>query len=113
MTIIPKEINGMEDLEAMILTSVLGIYVSLKDDLISLKQAESYLLSVETVKLFKEIKFSNQLVSLIEKGTKLNALTPYSPEYFKQLDRLINSSKRLIGNYYTEYDDSERSGIIN
>lgn len=33
--VIPQDINSMDDLEAMILTSVLGIYVSLKDDLIS------------------------------------------------------------------------------
>ena len=56
--VIPQDINSMDDLEAMILTSVLCIYVSLKDDLISLQQAQAYLLSLDTVKLFKELSFT-------------------------------------------------------
>jgi len=111
--IIPKEINSMEDLEAMILTSVLGIFVSLKEDLISLQQAEGFLLSPDTVKLFKQIKFSSRLVTLVDKGSHLRDLELYSPAYEKQLDRLIASSKRLIGSYYDENDIPDNSGIIN
>lgn len=111
--VIPQDVNSMDDLEAMILTSVLGIYVSLKDDLISLQQAQAYLLSLDTVKLFKELSFSKRLVSLIEKGAHLQDFPLYGEDYEKQLDKLIASSKRLIGRYYTEYDVSETTGIVN
>lgn len=101
--IIPKQFDGLEDLEAMLLTSVLGTLVALKDDLISLKQAESYWLSDFTADLFEALNLSEQLRQLLAESLTLKDLQDFSSLYKDKLDDLIAECKSLMANYYTEY----------
>ena len=106
--IIPKEFEGLQDLEAMLLTSMLGTFEALKEDLLSIQQAESYWLSDFTAELFEEMKLSKEIISLIQEGIHLKELQPISSLYKEKLDSLITSAKELIARYYTEYDDHEK-----
>ena len=76
--IIPKEFEGLQDLEAMLLTSMLGTFEALKEDLISIQQAESYWLSDFTAELFEEMKLSREIISLIQEGVQLKDLQQFS-----------------------------------
>ncbi|MBQ6653914.1 MAG: DUF3969 family protein [Erysipelotrichaceae bacterium] len=109
--IIPKEFEGLQDLEAMLLTSMLGTFEALKEDLISIQQAESYWLSDFTAELFEEMKLSREIVALIQEGVQLKELQQFTSLYYEKLDSLISSSKQLIARYYTEYDDVDRNEI--
>ncbi|MCR5067555.1 MAG: DUF3969 family protein [Erysipelotrichaceae bacterium] len=109
--IIPKEFEGLQDLEAMLLTSMLGTFEALKEDLISIQQAESYWLSDFTAELFEEMKLSNEIVALIQEGVQLKDLQQFTSLYYEKLDSLISSSKQLIARYYTEYDEIDRNEI--
>ena len=53
--VIPKSFEDSYDFETMLLTSILGTFVALKEDLISYKQAESYWLSDLTAEIFEEL----------------------------------------------------------
>jgi len=103
--VIPKQFEGLQDLEAMLLTSLLGIFIALKEDLISIQQAESYWLSDFTAELFEEMKLSKEIINLLQESIHLKELQPVSNLYQEKLDELINSSKLLISKYYTEYED--------
>jgi hypothetical protein len=109
--IIPKEFEGLQDLEAMLLTSMLGTFEALKEDLISIQQAESYWLSDFTAELFEEMKLSQEIIALIQEGVQLKDLQQFSQLYYEKLDNLISSSKQLIARYYTEYDDFSKNDI--
>lgn len=109
---IPKSFEDSKDFETMLLTSILGTFVALKEDLISYKQAASYWLSDLTAEIFEELKLSAEIVVLVQEGVRLKDLEQYSSVYNKKLDELIEASKELINKYYTEYDDTH-SGIIN
>ena len=111
--IVPKEFAGLQDLEAMLLTSMLGIFEALKEDLISLKQAENYWLSDFMADLFEQMKLSSEFIALIQEGTRLKELQPVSRIYYDKLDELIASSKQLIARYYTEYDDENDLQVNN
>ena len=100
------------DFESMLLTSILGTFIALKEDLISLKQAESYWFSDLTAEIFEELSLSAELVTIIQEGVQLKKLSQYSTIYEEQLDKLIEASKNLIARYYTDYDDTN-AGIIN
>ena len=104
--IIPKEFEGLQDLEAMLLTSMLGTFEALKEDLISIQQAESYWLSDFTAELFEEISLSSEIISIIQQGIKLKELDSPSEEYFRKIDELRVLSKEHISRYYTEYDEN-------
>ena len=110
--VIPKTLENGSDFETMLLTSLLGTFVSLKEDLISYKQAESYWLSDFTAEIFEQLSLSEEIVTLIQEGITLKNLVQYSTIYQKKLDQLIQASKDLISRYYTEYDETN-SGIIN
>ena len=110
--VIPKTFENGSDFETMLLTSLLGTFVSLKEDLISYKQAESYWLSDFTAEIFEQLSLSEEIVTLIQEGITLKNLVQYSTIYQKKLDQLIQASKDLISRYYTEYDETN-SGIIN
>ncbi len=110
--VIPKTFENGSDFETMLLTSLLGTFVSLKEDLISYKQAESYWLSDFTAEIFEQLSLSEEIVNLIQEGITLKNLVQYSTIYQKKLDQLIQASKDLISRYYTEYDETN-SGIIN
>lgn len=104
--IIPKQFDGLNDLEAMLLTSFLGTFVSLREDLISINQAESYWMNSFTSELFKEIQLSDELISILDDGIGLKDLQPISSIYYDKIDELIQRSKSLLQSYYTEYSDS-------
>ena len=110
--VISKTFENGSDFETMLLTSLLGTFVSLKEDLISYKQAESYWLSDFTAEIFEQLSLSEEIVTLIQEGITLKNLVQYSTIYQKKLDQLIQASKDLISRYYTEYDETN-SGIIN
>ena len=112
--IIPKQFEGLEDLEAMLLTSMLGTFEALKEDLISIQQAESYWLSDFTAEMFEEMKLSKEIIELIQEGCKLKEYQNISKIYYEKIDELINKSKKLISKYYTEYQDEiEIESMIN
>lgn len=108
--IIPKEFEGLEDLEAMLLTSILGTLEALKEDLISFKQAESYWLSGFTSELFEALNLSEDLVSLINESLSLKDLQPFTTIYQNKLNELLATTKKLIASHYTEY--STKDSII-
>lgn len=110
--VIPKSFDDGRDFESMLLTSILGTFIALKEDLISLKQAESYWFSDLTAEIFEELSLSAELVTIIQEGVQLKKLSQYSTIYEEQLDKLIEASKNLIARYYTDYDDTN-AGIIN
>ena len=89
----------------MLLTSLLGTFVALQEDLISIQQAESYWLSDFTAELFEEMKLSQEVIVIIQEGITLKDLQPFSSLYHNKLDELIQSSKELIFRYYTDYHD--------
>ena len=109
---IPKAFADGHDFETMLLTSILGTFIALKEDLISYKQAASYWLSDLTAEIFEELDLSGEIVTLIQEGVKLQSLDQYSDLYNQRLDQLIAESKELINRYYTEYDNTN-AGIIN
>ena len=110
--VIPKSFSDGHDFETMILTSILGTFTALTEDLISFKQAESYWLSDLTAEIFEELSLSKEIVEIIQRGVQLKEYSDYPEVYDKKLDELISSSKELISRYYTEYDDTN-AGIIN
>lgn len=110
--IIPKSFQNGQDFESMLLTSLLGTFIALKEDLISLKQAENYWLSEFTEELFTQLKLSQETLDLVQRGIRLKEMEQYSPAYEQALDQLIADSKQLISRYYTEYDE-QHAGIIN
>ncbi len=109
---IPKSFESGKDFETMLLTSILGTFVALKEDLISYKQAASYWLSDLTAEIFEELKLSDEIILIVQEGVQLKNLEQYSDVYNEKLDSLIAASKELINRYYTEYDDTH-AGIIN
>ncbi|HPW53469.1 MAG TPA: DUF3969 family protein [Erysipelotrichaceae bacterium] len=113
--IIPKQFEGLQDLEAMLLTSILGTFVALSEDLISYKQAESYWLSELTADLFEEMNLSEEIVYILHEGIKLKDLAEFGNLYYDTIDMLIFECKSLISKYYTEYqqDHSEITSLLN
>ena len=61
--VIPKSFDDGRDFESMLLTSILGTFIALKEDLISLKQAESYWFSDLTAEIFEELSLSAEAFS--------------------------------------------------
>lgn len=105
--VIPKSFEDLQDLEAMLLTSILGVLVALKEDLISFKQAESYWLSDFMADIFEEMKLSEGIVKLLQESSHLKELQGYTKLYYEKVDKLIVESKNLISKYYTEYEDED------
>ena len=105
--VIPKTFENGRDFETMLLTSLLGTFVSLKEDLISYRQAESYWLSDFTAEIFEQLSLSAEIVALIQEGITLKNLVQYTSVYQNKLDQLIQASKDLISRYYTEYDETK------
>ena len=110
--VIPKTFENGTDFETMLLTSLLGTFISLKEDLISLRQAESYWLSDFTADIFEELSLSDEIIELIQEGIRLKELEQFASLYHDKLDQLIQASKDLISRHYTEYDENN-AGIIN
>ena len=105
--IIPKQFEGLQDLEAMLLTSILGTFVALSEDLISFQQAESYWLSDMTADLFEEMNLSEEIVNILHQGIKLKELIEFGNIYYDTIDELIYECKSLISSYYTEYQQEQ------
>ncbi len=102
--VIPKSFEDVDDLEAMLLTSILGVLVALKEDLISYKQAESYWLSDFMADIFTQMRLSNNIVALLQESCELKELQGFTKQYYEKIDKLITDSKNLISQYYTEYE---------
>ncbi len=113
--VIPKQFEGLQDLEAMLLTSILGTFVALSEDLISYQQAESYWLSELTADLFEEMNLSEEIVTILHEGIKLKELIEFGNIYYEMIDKLIYDCKSLISSYYTEYqqEQSTFSSLLN
>ncbi|MBE6125740.1 MAG: DUF3969 family protein [Erysipelotrichaceae bacterium] len=111
--VIPKSFENGYDFETMLLTSILGTFVSLKEELISYRQAESYWLSDLTAEIFEELSLSREIISLIQRGMELKDMDSDSEEFRQLIDQLISDSKELISRHYTEYDSELNTGIIN
>ncbi len=113
--VIPKQFEGLQDLEAMLLTSILGTFVALSEDLISYQQAESYWLSDLTADLFEEMNLSPEIVHILHEGIRLKEMIEFGNIYYEMIDQLIYDCKSLIANYYTEYqqDQSTFSSLLN
>ncbi len=102
--VIPKSFEDVDDLEAMLLTSILGVLVALKEDLISYKQAESYWLSDFMADIFTQMRLSSDIVALLQESCELKELRGFTKQYYEKIDKLIADSKNLISQYYTEYE---------
>lgn len=102
--VIPKNFEDVDDLEAMLLTSILGVLVALKEDLISYKQAESYWLSDFMAEIFAQMRLSDSIVALLQESCELKNLQGFTKQYYEKIDKLITDSKQLISQYYTEYE---------
>lgn len=113
--VIPKQFEGLQDLEAMLLTSILGTFMALSEDLISYQQAESYWLSELTADLFEEMNLSEEIVTILHEGIKLKELMEFGSIYYETIDKLIYDCKALISSYYTEYqqEQSTFSSLLN
>ena len=105
--VIPKSFEDIDDLEAMLLTSILGTLDALKEDLISYQQAENYWLSDFMAEMFEQMKLSSEIVNLLQESTKLKSLPIYSEAYYEKIQELIQRSKNIIAQYYTEYDSQQ------
>lgn len=105
--VIPKEFEGLSDLEAMLLTSILGTFQALRDDLISFQQAENYWISSFTAELFESLQLSRELVDLMNEALTLKDLKEFTSLYNDKLDELLAETKMLMSKYYTEYESSE------
>ena len=105
--VIPKSFEDIDDLEAMLLTSILGTLDALKEDLISYQQAENYWLSDFMAEMFEQMKLSSEIVNLLQESTKLKSLPIYSEAYYEKIQELIQRSTNIIAQYYTEYDSQQ------
>ena len=105
--VIPKSFEDIDDLEAMLLTSILGTLDALKEDLISYQQAENYWLSDFMAEMFEQMKLSSEIVNLLQESTKLKSLPIYSDAYYEKIQELIQRSKNIIAQYYSEYDSQQ------
>lgn len=105
--VIPKSFEDIDDLEAMLLTSILGTLDALKEDLISYQQAENYWLSDFMAEMFEQMKLSSEIVNLLQESTKLKSFPIYSEAYYEKIQELIQRSKNIIAQYYTEYDSQQ------
>ena len=105
--VVPKSFEDIDDLEAMLLTSILGTLDALKEDLISYQQAENYWLSDFMAEMFEQMKLSSEIVNLLQESTKLKSLPIYSDAYYEKIQELIQRSKNIIAQYYTEYDSQQ------
>lgn len=102
--IIPKQFEGIEDLESMLLTSILGTLISLKDNLISFKQAESYWFNDFTLELLEQMNMSKELITVFKKCLELKNYQTLHDCFIENVNFLILSVKELMNRYYTEYD---------
>ena len=105
--VIPKAFESSHDLECMILSSLLGTLVSLQNDLISFAQAENYWLSDISADLFEQFEFSQEIADLIKEGTALKELLSFPALYHQRLNELIQKTKNMIAQYYTDYNTNK------
>lgn len=103
--VIPKVFNGLNDLEAMLLTSLLGVMVGLKEDLISIQQGESYWLNETVIDTFKDIHLSDEMIDIYSRSLQIKNVEYQSEQYYQMIDEMLTAIKDRLGTYYTEYDE--------
>ncbi|MBR0137185.1 MAG: DUF3969 family protein [Erysipelotrichaceae bacterium] len=107
--VIPKQFNDMRDLETMLMSSLLGILECLKEDIISLQQAENYWIANAVIDTLEELQFSAEVIELFKECNDLFEDSRGNAVNEQQLLQLIDETKKLISANYTEYDDQ---GIV-
>lgn len=105
--VIPKSFEDKYDLEAMLLTCILGTLEALKEDLISFNQAQRYWISDIMAELFENLQLSDRIVSIAKESAKLKSLQEYNKVYNEKIDELINECKATLCEYYNQYDGND------
>lgn len=103
--VIPKQFNDMKDLETMLMGNLLGILICLKEDIISLQQAENYWLPSSVVDTLEELQFTPETVDLFRRSEQLLEAARHSALNEQLLNELIEETKKMISANYTEYDE--------
>ncbi|MBQ1827088.1 MAG: DUF3969 family protein [Erysipelotrichaceae bacterium] len=103
--VIPKQFNDMRDLETMLMSSLLGILECLKEDIISLPQAENYWIANAVIDTLEELQFSSDVIELFKQCNDMFEQSRGNAVSEEQLHKMIDETKKLISANYTEYDD--------
>ncbi len=103
--VIPKQFNDMRDLETMLMSSLLGILDCLKEDIISLPQAENYWIANAVIDTLEELQFSSEVIELFKQCNEMFEESRGNTVREERLNQLIDETKKLISANYTEYED--------
>ena len=104
--VIPKQFENINDLETMLMGNLLGILICLRDDLISIQQARNYWLSEDVLEAFRPLDFTREVFELSQRCAQLFALPEVTMMGSGVLDELIEKTRKIIADNYTEYDDA-------
>ncbi|MFW2013161.1 DUF3969 family protein [Acinetobacter bereziniae] len=87
---------GKTDLQKFILLVNLGILHSLKNDYITIHEAEYFLYAPYMINLLKDNKYSKSLIDVIHKGTELEDLESFNIDVKNEMKKMFNECEELI-----------------
>lgn len=86
--------------EKILLVSIIGIIHLLRENLMSIDEAEKFLFSPHTRKILKQKKCNNNIVELIDYGCELEDIKSILPnEFLKSLKELEQKTLLLLSKY--------------
>lgn len=89
--------NNERQLEKLVLLNIIGIVNSLKENLITIEEAEKIIFSPYVMDLANTKGLSKELIDIIHMGTELEDIESLIPEQLDEsLDQIKNKSNKLL-----------------
>lgn len=86
--------------EKILLISVIGTLEALKEEGMSLIEAEKYLFSPYTAQKLKEKKYNQSIISIIEKGCELEDIVSLLPQkYMDSIEKMKQEALMILREY--------------
>ena len=86
--------------EKNLLISVIGTLEALKEEGMSLIEAEKYLFSPHTAQKLKEKKYNPSIISIIEKGCELEDIVSLLPQkYMDSIEKMKQEALMILSEY--------------
>ena len=86
--------------EKMLLISIIGTLEALKEEGLSINEAEKYLFSPHMVQGLKEKKFNKSIIFIIEKGCELEDIASLLPQrYTDNIEELKQEALTILREY--------------
>lgn len=88
--------TGKADLEKLILLINLGILHCLKNEYISINEAEYFLYTPFMMHLLEKNKYSENLTNIIHRGTELADLASFNLDVKDEVKKMLNDCEEMI-----------------